>query len=102
MVEADLIRRDQIDAGTPYSPEAREVLAEMKAPRYDYRTVAGLDQALDLNQQQIEGALQELNEKTPNLLWSGEVNDQQCWVLTTRRPGWLKRNDPFRAELRIG
>jgi len=102
VVEADLIRRDQIDAGTPYSPEAREVLAEMKAPRYDYRTVAGLDQALDLNQQQIEGALQELNEKTPNLLWSGEVNDQQCWVLTTRRPGWLKRNDPFRAELRIG
>ena len=102
VVEADLIRRDQIESGTPYSAEAREVLAEMKAAGYDYRTVAGLDQALDLDRKQIEAALQELNEKTPNLLWSGEVNKQQCWVLTTRRPGWLKRNDPLRGELRIG
>jgi hypothetical protein len=102
VVEADLIRRDQIDIGTPYSPAAREVLAEMKAARYDYRTVDGLDQALDLSREQIEEALKELNEKTPNLLWSGEVNSQPCWALTTRRPGWLKRNDPFRGELRIG
>ena len=102
VVEADLIRRDQIETGTPYSGEAREVLAELKAPGYDYRTVAGLDQALDLNQKQVEDALLELNEKTPNLLWSGRVGNRQCWVLTTRRPGWLKRNDPFRGEPRIG
>lgn len=102
VVEADLIRRDQIDVGTSYSAEAREVLAEMKAPGYDYRTVGGLDQVLDLDKKQIEGTLQELNEKTPDLLWSGEVSKQTCWVLTTRRPGWLKRNDPFRGEPRIG
>jgi len=101
VVEADLIRRDQIETGTPYSTEAREVLAELQAPGYDYRTVKGLDQAIDLNEKQIEDALEELGE-IPNLLWSGEVNNQQCWALSVRRPGWWKRRDPFRGEPVIG
>lgn len=101
VVEADLIRRNQLETATPYSAEAREVLAELKAPGYDYRTAKGIDQAIDLNEQQIEAALKEL-EKIPNLLWSGQVKDRQCWVLSVRRPSWRKRHDPFRGEPVIG
>ena len=77
------------------------MLAELNAPGYDYRTVAGLDEALYLNEQQVKDGLQEL-EEAPNLLWSGEVNNEKRWVLKVRRPGWWKRNDPFRGEPRIG
>ena len=100
-IESDLIRRDQLDSEKSYSVEAREVLAELNAPGYDYRTVAGLDEALYLNKMQVENALKEL-EQIPNLLWSGEVNNQKCWVLKVRLPGWLERHDPFRGEPRIG
>ena len=100
-IESDLIRRDQLDSDKSYSVEAREVLAELNAPGYDYRTVDGLDEALYLDKKQVEDALKEL-QQIPNLLWSGEVNNQKCWVLKVRRPGWLERNDPFGGEPRIG
>lgn len=100
-IEADLIRRDQLDSDKSYSVEAREVLAELNAPGYDYRTVDGLDEALYLDKKQVEDALKEL-QQIPNLLWSGEVNNQKCWVLKMRRPGWFERNDPFGGEPRIG
>ena len=101
VIESDLIRRDQLDPDKSYSVEAREVLAELYAPGYDYRTVDGLDEALYLDKAQVENALKEL-EQIPNLLWSGEVNNRKCWVLKVRRPGWWDRNDPFRGEPRIG
>jgi hypothetical protein len=101
MIDADLGRRDQLEAGTSYSAEAREVLAELKALGYDYRTVEGLDGALDLDDSQIRNALKEL-EQVPKLLWSGQVDGQQCWALSVRRPGWWKRNGPFKAKPRIG
>jgi hypothetical protein len=100
-IESDLIRRDQLDSEKSYSVEAREVLAELNAPGYDYRTVAGLDEVLYLNKTQVEKALEELKQ-IPNLLWSGEVNNQKCWALKVRLPGWLERHDPFRGEPRIG
>jgi hypothetical protein len=100
-IESDLIRRDQLDSDKSYSVEAREVLAELNAPGYDYRTVAGLDEALYLSEAQVTNALKEL-EQVPNLLWSGEVNNQKCWALNIRRPGWFKRNDPLAGEPRIG
>jgi hypothetical protein len=100
-IESDLIRRDQLDSDSSYSAEAREVLAELNAPRFDYRTVQGLDDALYLNKRQVENALQEL-EQIPNLLWSGVVKGQKCWALRVRRPGWWDRNDPFRGEPVIG
>ena len=75
------------------------MLAELKAPGYDYRTVAGLDEALDLTRSRSRMPCWNSMRKTPNLLWSGMVGNRQCWVLTTRRPGWLKRNDPFGANL---
>ena len=100
-IEADLIRRDQLDSDKSYSVEAREVLAELNAPGYDYRTIDGLDEALHLNRTQVENALKEL-EGVPNLLWSGEVNNRKCWVLKVRRPGWWDRKDPFRGEPAIG
>ena len=61
-IESDLIRRDQLDSEKSYSVEAREVLAELNAPGYDYRTVAGLDEALYLNKTQVEKALEELEQ----------------------------------------
>jgi hypothetical protein len=100
-IESDLIRRDQLDSDKSYSVQAREVLAELNAPGYDYRTVDGLDEALYLDKKQVEDALKEL-QQIPNLLWSGEVNNQKCWVLKVRRPGWFERNDPFGGEPRIG
>ncbi|HEX9327933.1 MAG TPA: hypothetical protein VF915_15520, partial [Reyranella sp.] len=100
-IESDLIRRDQLETAKSYSVAAREVLAELNAPGYDYRTVAGLDEALYLNEQQVKEGLREL-EEVPNFLWSGEVNSQQCWALKVRLPGWLERHDPFRGEPRIG
>ena len=100
-IESDLIRRDQLDSDKSYSVAAREVLAELNAPGYDYRTVDGLDEALYLNKAEVEAALKELNQ-IPNLLWSGKVNNQECWVLKVRRPNWWERKDPFQGELRIG
>jgi hypothetical protein len=87
-IEADLIRRDQYALTASYSAEARAVVAELTAPGYDYRTVAGLDAAIDLDEAHIRTALAEL-AKIPNLLWSGQVNGQECWVLTSRRPNWF-------------
>ena len=100
-IESDLIRRDQLETAKSYSVAAREVLAELNAPGYDYRTVAGLDEALYLDEQQVKDGLREL-EEVPNFLWSGEVNSQKCWALKVRLPGWLERHDPFRGEPRIG
>jgi hypothetical protein len=100
-IEADLVRRDQLDSEKSYSVEAREVLAGMNAPGFDYRTVDGLDEALYLDKAQVESALQEL-EQVPNLLWSGGVNGRKCWTLKMRRPGWWERKDPFRGEPVIG
>lgn len=100
-IESDLIRRDQLDSDKSYSVEAREVLAELNAPRYDYRTVDGLDEALYLDRTQVEKALKELGQ-IPNLLWSGEVNGRRCWALKVRSPGWWERNDPFGGEPVIG
>jgi hypothetical protein len=100
-IEADLIRRDQLKTETPYSTDAREVLAELNAPGYDYRTVDGLDKAIYLNKEQICAALDEL-KRTPNLLWTGKVNGQECCVLIKRRLKWWKRYDPLRGEPRIG
>ncbi len=100
-IESDLIRRDQLDSDKSYSVEAREVLAELNAPRFDYRTAEGLDEALYLNRTQVENALLELG-RIPNLLWSGEVNGRKCWALKVRCPGWWERNDPFRGEPVIG
>jgi Patatin-like phospholipase len=101
-IEADLIRRDQFASETSdYTTEARAVLAELKTSGYVYRTLDGLDQAIYLDKAQIKAALVEL-DKTPNLLWSGWVNDQECWALKARRPGWLERNNPLRRKPRIG
>jgi len=99
-IESDLIRRDQLETAKSYSVAAREVLAELNAPGYDYRTVAGLDEALYLNEQQVKDGLRELAED--NLLWSGEVNGRKCCALKVRLPGWVERHDPLRGEPRIG
>jgi hypothetical protein len=101
MIDADLGRRDQLETGTSHSAEAREVLAELKTLGYDYRSVKGLDEALDLNEAQIRNALKEL-EQIPKLLWSGQIDGQECWVLSVRRPGWWKRNGLFKRKPRIG
>ncbi|SEN91999.1 Patatin-like phospholipase [Rhodospirillales bacterium URHD0017] len=101
-IETDLSRRDQLETGSSYSADAREVLAEMKSRGRCYRTLDGLDEALDLNKSQILRALEELEEKTPTLLWSGLVDNKQCWMLSVRRPAWWMRNGPFKHPPRIG
>ncbi|MBI2736529.1 MAG: patatin-like phospholipase family protein [Rhodospirillales bacterium] len=100
-IEADLIRRDQFEPGMSYSAEARAVLAEMKASTFVYRTLDGLDQSIPLEKPQIGDALAEL-ARTPKLLWSGRVDDRECWALTARRPSWMARHNPFKRKPRIG
>jgi hypothetical protein len=99
-IEADLIRRDQFEPARSFSAEAQAVLAELKASPYVYRTLCGLDQSIYLDMPQIKDALAEL-AKTPKLLWSGQVDNQKCWALMARRPGWMARHNPLKRKPRI-
>ncbi len=104
-IEADLIRRDQIAGWKTYSADARAVRAEFSVPGYDYRTVGGvkgIGQATGLDDKAVRAALSELRGRQAGLLWSGQVDDQECWTLTAKRPSWFERNNPLAGELRIG
>jgi hypothetical protein len=101
LIEADLIRRDQFEPMRSYSAEAQAVLAELKATTYVYRTLDGLDQSIYLEKSQIKDALAQLAE-TPKLLWSGRVDNQECWALMARRPGWMARHNPLKRKPRLG
>jgi hypothetical protein len=46
--------------------------------------------------------LSELQARKPGLLWSGQVEGQECWALEERRPGWFDRNNPLGGEPSIG
>ena len=100
-VESDLIRRDQLDSDKSYSVEAREVLAELNAPGYDYRTVDALDEALYLDKNQVEDALKELPaDSEPSVVRRSEQLEMLGAEGASPRVGGAERS--VRGEPRIG
>jgi len=55
-----------------------------------------------LTEAQVRDALNEVRKRQPDLIWSGQVGDRECWTLATRRPNWLERNNPLGGQLNIG
>lgn len=103
-IEADLIRRNQITTWSSLGEDSRAVLAELKAPGYEYRTVngaKGLCRATGLTEQQVRNSLDVIKTKRPDL-WSGRVGNQECWALAEKRPGWFDRNNPLGGAPSIG
>lgn len=104
-IESDLIRRDQIAGWESYSDNARAVFAELCKSTYDYRTIngdKGICRSTGLGENDVRKALGELRSRQSDLLWSGQVGNQECWTLARRRPGWFERNNPIGGELGIG
>jgi len=104
-IRADLIRRNQLEGWQAYSDAAREVVAELSLSAYDYRTINGPNgfcKTLGLTEAQVRDALNEVRKRQPDLIWSGQVGDRECWTLATRRPNWLERNNPLGGQLNIG
>lgn len=104
-IRADLIRRDQLDGWQSYSDGARAVVAELSLSAYDYRTIngpKGLCKTTGLTEANARDALNEVRKRQPDLIWSGQVGNQECWTLAARRPSWIKRNNPLGGQLSIG
>jgi len=104
-IDADLIRRDQIAGWETYSSNARAVLAELSAPGCHYRTVGGpkgIGPTTGLEDKAVRAALNEIRSRRSDLLWSGQVDNQECWTLAEKRPSWFKRNNPLGGQLSIG
>jgi hypothetical protein len=104
-IRADLIRRNQLKGWQTYSDAAREVIAELSLSAYDYRTINGsngLCKTLGLSEAHVRDALIEVRKRKPELIWSGQVGNQECWTLAARRPSWIKRNNPLGGQLSIG
>lgn len=104
-IRADLIRRDQLEGWQSYSDGARAAIAELSLSAYDYRTIngpKGLCKTTGLNEANVRDALNEVRKRQPDLIWSGQVGNQECWTLAARRPGWVTRNNPLGGQLSIG
>jgi len=104
-IRADLIRRDQLEGWQSYSEGARAVIAELSLSGYDYRTIngpKGLCKMTGMNEANVRDALNQVRQKQPDLIWSGQVGSQECWTLEARRPGWVARNNPLGGQLSIG
>jgi hypothetical protein len=104
-IESDLIRRDQLADWSSLGESARLVLAELTAPGFDYRTVngaKGICRATHMNEAEVRSALGQLRNAHRDLVWSGQVGNQECWTLMKHRPGWLARNNPLGGEPSIG
>lgn len=104
-IRADLIRRDQLDGWQSYSEGARAVVAELSLSAFDYRTIngpKGLCKKTGLTEADARDALNEVRKRQPDLIWSGQVGNQECWTLAARRPSWIKRNNPLGGQVSIG
>ncbi|MGK9168237.1 patatin-like phospholipase family protein [Inquilinus limosus] len=98
-VLSDLVRRDQIVMPWSLTDDERQVYAELAAPKYDYRTIAGLVVSTGLTDAAVAGALVGLAAKQKGLIWQGKVRDRDGekngYALSERRPGWFSRNAPW-------